>query len=165
MSYTLRYQPATASAAAWRDFILLPLEARIVGRDALRIFLPNIPRESKGREIVFAVTNHATEATIGTIKSAISRSRDCLVESIFTLISIIEFLHALPFSKRRIAVGVANLMWRIPYRRHDQVPAHKSERGSVAGVHCVKDLAERYPTDITAGQKEGPTRSRDRRAR
>ena len=32
----IRYQTTSASVAAWRGFILLFLEARIVGRDALR---------------------------------------------------------------------------------------------------------------------------------
>jgi hypothetical protein len=31
---TIKYQPTSASAAAWRTFILLSLEARIVARDA-----------------------------------------------------------------------------------------------------------------------------------
>ena len=90
-----------------RDFILLSLETRIVGRDALGIF------ESVGQRIValfesFAIQELRALALVGRIITTIDE----------------------PFAQRS---GVVISGGR--RRRNHQIPARKRERGSVAGVH------------------------------
>jgi hypothetical protein len=102
----MRYQPTSASEAAWRGFILLCLEARIVAGHAPR------PNRCFGYRIVPAVRRPVVleKFTHAIVRSVVSRD-------------------ARPIGQRSFRLNGNR-------RRHYQIPTHKRERGCVAECHC-----------------------------
>src|SRR5208282_2675992 len=130
------YQPTRPSAAAWRRFILLFLEARIVSGDALRLLV-----EIDGDLLVLRVRQPAMpiQHVLAFVLVAIGRGP------------------LYPLGERRIHVT----HWVVAARRwQHQIPAHKRECGGVAAVHFENDLADRRSSDKWALMAVGRTRLR-----
>src|SRR5277367_4660236 len=133
----IRYQPTSASAVAWRSCILLFLEARIVGSDAVR----NL------------VAQRTVEIRLSVLFDfAMTPSCNCVlaISFVFKLRSI---RNSLPLSQGRVGVNeirkarsiadcaahriVAATSRNILMGRYHQVPAYKRERGGVAKLHST----------------------------
>src|SRR5260370_39951644 len=107
----LKYQLTRVSAAARRDFILLFLEARIVGRDADKISLPRI---CCYRSLLSSFWVGKQTLSLNLHSSAFS----CDVETVCYR----------PLHEGCFEIHVT----RFGQRRCHQIPAHKRERGGVA---------------------------------
>ena len=121
----MRYQPTRASAAAWRRFILLFLEAGIVGRDAGLICQKNIsvvcsPDASRWADPILVTFCDS------------SKFGSHLLARRFRLVNIIA---TSPLKERHNAIDLRLVPFH-DYWRYQQIPAQKRERGCVTGFIC-----------------------------
>jgi hypothetical protein len=114
MGGTIKYQPTSASAAAWRQFTLFFLETRVVAGDAVRLFVKGL----QGFELM----------ALGLIVEP--------AEFSLAISGGIEALNNIPFCKRQRLI---DWVTDRPLRHH-QIPAYSRERSGVAELH-VRRLA------------------------
>src|SRR5208283_962125 len=130
-----RYQPASASTVAWRGFILLFLEARIVPGNTCRVVRDCVIRQHRRRAPGFGVS-----------LDRVLRVADDFMPSPFAGARGVKALNNLPIAERSTRDPFNRIGEFRAVGRHHQIPAHKREGGGVAGVHCVDDLASRRAT-------------------
>ncbi len=136
---SMSYQPTSASAAAWRGFMLPSFQARIVGRDANQAF----------GQFAFILGQEIAEV-IRQFRGIVRRQLNQCSFSVVAFSSGSVASPDFPISQMGRRIHYRSSARDANHRRRHEIPAHKRERDGMARLHA-RQLADRGAADKSRG--------------